>query len=202
MNPQGNTMQPPAPLARKAERVLMTIASAYNVIMASITLFMFTSWFKGQAYDLLEHNGLLKTDYSAVDNASTVVGIYALLVLIIGIVSFIMSMRCLAPGTTSRWVIIWLAIVVVFSLGTMDLIGLALYSITLVIYLPATRPSRRSRMRSAHGPARIRANPPSRRKLSLSWRRLSSYPRILTRYVIEHAIHLSNSFIHNHKVGP
>ena len=52
-----------------------------------------------------------------------------------GIVSFIMSMRCLAPGTTSRWVIIWLAIVVVFSLGTMDLIGLALYSITLVIYL-------------------------------------------------------------------
>lgn len=108
---------------------------AYNVIMASITLFMFTSWFKGQAYDLLEHNGLLKTDYSAVDNASTVVGIYALLVLIIGIVSFIMSMRCLAPGTTSRWVIIWLAIVVVFSLGTMDLIGLALYSITLVIYL-------------------------------------------------------------------
>lgn len=44
---------------------------------------MFTSWFKGQAYDLLEHNGLLKTDYSAVDNASTVVGIYALLVLII-----------------------------------------------------------------------------------------------------------------------
>ena len=128
MNPQGNTMQPPAPLARKAERVLMTIAAAYNVIMASITLFMFTSWFKGQAYDLLEHNGLLKTDYSAVDN-------YALLVLIIGIVSFIMSMRCLAPGTTSRWVIIWLAIVVVFSLGTMDLIGLALYSITLVIYL-------------------------------------------------------------------
>ena len=123
MNPQGNTMQPPAPLARKAERVLMTIAAAYNVIMASITLFMFTSWFKGQAYDLLEHNGL------------TVVGIYALLVLIIGIVSFIMSMRCLAPGTTSRWVIIWLAIVVVFSLGTMDLIGLALYSITLVIYL-------------------------------------------------------------------
>ena len=114
MNPQGNTMQPPAPLARKAERVLMTIAAAYNVIMASITLFMFTSWFKGQAYDLLEHNGLLKTDYSAVDNASTVVGIYALLVLIIGIVSFIMSMRCLAPGTTSRWVIIWLAIVVVF----------------------------------------------------------------------------------------
>lgn len=89
MNPQGNTMQPPAPLARKAERVLMTIAAAYNVIMASITLFMFTSWFKGQAYDLLEHNGLLKTDYSAVDNASTVVGIYALLVLIIGIVSFI-----------------------------------------------------------------------------------------------------------------
>lgn len=40
-----------------------------------------------------------------------------------------------AAGTTSRWVIIWLAIVVVFSLGTMDLIGLALYSITLVIYL-------------------------------------------------------------------
>lgn len=202
MNPQGNTMQPPAPLARKAERVLMTIAAAYNVIMASITLFMFTSWFKGQAYDLLEHNGLLKTDYSAVDNASTVVGIYALLVLIIGIVSFIMSMRCLTPGTTSRWVIIWLAIVVVFSWARWTSSALHCIPSPWSSIWPATRPSRRSRMRSAHGPARIRANPPSRRKLSLSWRRLSSYPRMLTRYVIEHAIHLSNSFIHNHKVGP
>ena len=53
MNPQGNTMQPPAPLARKAERVLMTIAAAYNVIMASITLFMFSCCFIGQDYDLL-----------------------------------------------------------------------------------------------------------------------------------------------------
>ena len=57
MNPQGNTMQPPAPLARKAERVLMTIAAAYNVIMASITLFMLTSWSKGQTYQLTDHNG-------------------------------------------------------------------------------------------------------------------------------------------------
>ena len=202
MNPQGNTMQPPAPLARKAERVLMTIAAAYNVIMASITLFMFTSWFKGQAYDLLEHNGLLKTDYSAVDNASTVVGIYALLVLIIGIVSFIMSMRCLAPGTTSRWVIIWLAIVVVFSLGTMDLIGLALYSITLVIYLARNKAIAAQQDVIRTWARTHQANPPSRRKLSLPWRRLSSYPRMLTRYVIEHAIHLSNSSIHNHKVGP
>lgn len=48
MNPQGNTMQPPAPLARKAERVLMTIAAAYNVIMASITLFMFTAGSKAK----------------------------------------------------------------------------------------------------------------------------------------------------------
>lgn len=135
MNSQSNGVCLPAPLARKAERVLMIVAASYNVIMASVTLFMFGSWFKGRAYDVLERNGMLQTDYSAVDNASTVVGIYALLVLIIGIVSFIMSMRCLAPGTTSRWVIIWLAIVVVFSLGTMDLIGLALYSITLVIYL-------------------------------------------------------------------
>lgn len=78
---------------------------------------------------------MLKTDYSAVDNASTVVGIYALLVLIIGIVSFIMSMRCLAPGTTSRWVINLAGNRGGLLLGTMDLIGLALYSITLVIYL-------------------------------------------------------------------
>ena len=58
-----------------------------------------------------------------------------MLVLIVGIVSFITAMRCLAPGTVNRWVIIWLVIVMVFSLGTMDLIGLALYSVTLAIYL-------------------------------------------------------------------
>ena len=202
MNPQGNTMQPPAPLARKAERVLMTIAAAYNVIMASITLFMFTSWFKGQAYDLLEHNGLLKTDYSAVDNASTVVGIYALLVLIIGIVSFIMSMRCLAPGTTSRWVIIWLAIVVVFSLGTMDLIGLALYSITLVIYL-ARNKAIAAQQDAIRTWARTHQGYSSFPKKAVALvAAVFSYPRMLTRYVIEPAIHLSASFIHNHKVGP
>lgn len=78
---------------------------------------------------------MLQTDYSAVDNASTVTNIYALLVLIVGIVSLITAMRCLAPGTVNRWVIIWLVIVMVFSLGTMDLIGLALYSVALVIYL-------------------------------------------------------------------
>ena len=78
---------------------------------------------------------MLQTDCSAVDNASTVTNIYALLVLIVGIVSLITAMRCLAPGTVNRWVIIWLVIVVVFSLGTMDLIGLALYSVTLAIYL-------------------------------------------------------------------
>ena len=132
MNSQSNGACLPAPLARKAERVLMIVAASYNVIMASVTLFMFGSWFKGRAYDVLERNGMLQTDYSAVDNASTVTNIYALLVLII---SFITAMRCLAPGTGNRWVIIWLVIVMVFSLGTMDLIGLALYSVTLAIYL-------------------------------------------------------------------
>ena len=84
MNSQSNGACLPAPLARKAERVLMIVAASYNVIMASVTLFMFGSWFKGRAYDVLERNGMLQTDYSAVDNASTVTNIYALLVLIIG----------------------------------------------------------------------------------------------------------------------
>ena len=86
MNSQSNGACLPAPLARKAERVLMIVAASYNVIMASVTLFMFGSWFKGRAYDVLERNGMLQTDYSAVDNASTVTNIYALLVLIVGIV--------------------------------------------------------------------------------------------------------------------
>ena len=68
MNSQSNGVCLPAPLARKAERVLMIIAASYNVIMASVTLFMFGSWFKGRAYDVLERNGMLQTDYSAVDN--------------------------------------------------------------------------------------------------------------------------------------
>ena len=72
MNSQSNGVCLPAPLARKAERVLMIVAASYNVIMASVTLFMFGSWFKGRAYDVLERNGMLQTDYSAVDNASTV----------------------------------------------------------------------------------------------------------------------------------
>ncbi len=137
MDTQRDDLQqtPPMPLARKAERVLMIVAAAYNVLMASITMFVFTNWFRGKAYDLLESQGLLTSSYSTVDNASTVAGVYALLVLIVGIVSFILAMRALRPGTISRGVIIWLAIVVVFSLGTMDLIGLALYSITLAVYL-------------------------------------------------------------------
>lgn len=137
MDAQRDNLQltPPMPLARKTERVLMIIAAAYNVLMASITMFVFTNWFRGKAYDLLESQGLLTSSYSTVDNASTVAGIYALLVLIVGIVSFTVAMRALRPGTISRGVIIWLAIVVVFSLGTMDLIGLALYSLALAIYL-------------------------------------------------------------------
>ena len=43
MNSQSNGACLPAPLARKAERVLMIVAASYNVIMASVTLFMFGS---------------------------------------------------------------------------------------------------------------------------------------------------------------
>lgn len=39
MNSQSNGVCLPAPLARKAERVLMIVAASYNVIMASVTLF-------------------------------------------------------------------------------------------------------------------------------------------------------------------
>ena len=101
MNSQSNGACLPVPLARKAERVLMIVAASYNVIMASVTLFMFGSWFKGRAYDVLERNGMLQTDYSAVDNASTVTNIYALLVLSSASSVSFTAMRCLAPGTVN-----------------------------------------------------------------------------------------------------
>ena len=77
-------------------------------------------------------------------------------------------MRCLLPATTQPVGDHLAGTVVVFSWARWTPSALHCIPSPLVSIWPATRGHRGAAgMRSAHGPARIRANPPSRRKLSL-----------------------------------
>jgi hypothetical protein len=123
------------PLRRTIERIILGVAGAYNILMASITVFIYTNWFRNNSYDILEEKGLLKQGVSDVSNVVYVAEIYGLIIAIIGVISIIVASRGMKPGTISRGVIIYLVVIIVFSLGTADWLGLIAYSLCLAVYV-------------------------------------------------------------------
>lgn len=124
----------PRPMPRTAERVLLYIAGAWNLLNASITLFMYTNWFRSESYSLLEEQGLLDSTLSDVNSVVYVVQIYGFAVAILGVISIIVASRAMRPGTVSKGVQIYLIVCLVLSLLTGDWLALVLYSICCVVY--------------------------------------------------------------------
>lgn len=126
-------------LNRVIERVLLVICGLYQILMASLTLFVYASWLRGRGYTALNvvdtaSNELSRDGLQIVDNAVSVSNIYAMVVLAVGIVSIIIAFRGVRSRTISRPVIAWLIVCMVCSLVTMDLIAVALYSLTCAVY--------------------------------------------------------------------
>ncbi|BDR53526.1 hypothetical protein KIM372_14330 [Bombiscardovia nodaiensis] len=132
--PQESGVRPPQPLARKSEKILLMVCAALNVVMASITLFIYSPWFKDQGYEILEKAGKIN-QMATVNNVATVAQSYGLLLVIIGVVSFILALRAVRPGTIYKGLEAWLIFCMVFSLATADWLSLIAYSLTFVTYI-------------------------------------------------------------------
>lgn len=132
------------PTRRTAERVLICAAGAWNLLNASITLFAFANWFRGESYSLLESQGLLAADLTDVNNVVYVAQIYGFIVALLGVVSIIVASRGMRPATVYAGVQVYLGCVVAFSLLTGDWLALALYSICFAVYLARSSALRRS----------------------------------------------------------
>ncbi len=122
------------PMPRTVERVLLYIAGAWNLLNASITLFVYSNWFRGESYTLLEEEGLLDSTLTNVNSVVYVVQIYGLIVAMVGVVSIVIASRAMRPSAISKPVQIYLAVLVVFSLATGDWLALVLYSICCAVY--------------------------------------------------------------------
>lgn len=140
----------PAPIGRGAEKALMMAAAAINVVMASITLFMYSPWFKDKGYDILSKAGKI-SDMAAVNNVATVAQTYGLMVLVMGVVTFVVAVRALRPSSIVRGVEIWLFCCMVFSLATADWLSLIAYSLAFVAYLARNKAIRLSQAGGSQG---------------------------------------------------
>lgn len=140
----GRPDQPVRPMARRVEKGLLIAAAGWNVFMASMTLFMYSPWFRKQGYATLESAGEISS-MSLVNQVMSAVNVYAFAVLLVGVVSFLFAMLAVRPGTISKAVIGWMVFGLVFSLATGDWISLALYSVTLAVYMARNKAIRAQR---------------------------------------------------------
>lgn len=136
--------QPVRPMARRVEKGLLIAACGWNVLVASMTLFMYSPWFRKQGYATLEAADEISS-MSLVNQVLSAVNLYAFAVLLVGVVSFLFAMLAVRPGTVSKAVIGWLVFALIFSLSTGDWIALALYSVTLAVYMARNKAIRAQR---------------------------------------------------------
>lgn len=132
------------PMGRGVERGLLFVAAAWNVLLASMTLFMYSPWFRNAGYDVLERAGRMSSA-SLVGQVASIVNLYASALLVIGVVSFLLAALTMRPGTISRGLTVWLSVALMFSLLTADWVSLALYSVALALYVARNKAIRAQR---------------------------------------------------------
>lgn len=129
--------------SRRTEKIILLVAAAINVIMASVTMFIYSPWFKDEGYAILGRAGRLADDMATVNGAATVAQSYGFLLLILGAVSFIVALRAMRPSTIIRGVQYWMIFCMVFSLATADWLSLIAYALAFVAYVARNKAIRR-----------------------------------------------------------
>lgn len=126
-------------MRRTPERVALCAVGAYDIIMAAVSVFVFTGWFRGESYALLERQGLLRDGMTNVSAVVYVAQIYGFVVAAIGVVSIIVAARGMRPGSVSRGVMAYVGACLALSLLTADVLGVIGYSLCLTVYCARNR---------------------------------------------------------------
>lgn len=121
-------------LSRRPERIILSITGIYDILMASITVFVYASWLKGESYSILQEKGLLSSGMSDANSVVYVAQMYGFIVALVGVASLVVAARGMRDGSISRAVMIYVVVCAVGSLVTGDWLGLIGYSVTAAVY--------------------------------------------------------------------
>lgn len=123
-------------MERKAERRTIVVVSVWHFINALLTIFVFGLWFKNNGdFTVNElYPELAGGSSSFVDILYTVMSTYGIAILLIGIAN-IHCLRYLRDDTINRKWQLWMVVMCLVSLFSMDVISTFLYMIVFVTYI-------------------------------------------------------------------
>lgn len=122
-------------MKRTLERNLLRGGAIWNLINGMVTILGYATWIKTSGIGALS-SGLssdINFDGSLIDSVYTIAVGYGILQLIIGVFNLIIVRR-LRNNQIQKRVVVWLGGLLLFSVATLDVIGIIIYSVLFVIY--------------------------------------------------------------------
>lgn len=126
-------------MERTTEKRLLISAGIWNIIMAVLTIFGYSTWFKNEGVKSFEMNEQLTyLNTSMLDSLVSIIMVFGLLIFLIGIINIYLSKK--VDGIKNYWKMnIWLITCLIIHFLSFDIIGIVLYLVTLVIYIARTK---------------------------------------------------------------
>jgi hypothetical protein len=122
-------------MKRTLERNLLRGGAVWNLINGMVTILGYATWIKTSGIGALS-SGMssdINFDGSLIDSVYTIAVGYGILQLIIGVFNIIIVRR-LRNNLIQKRVVVWLGGLLLFSISTLDVIGIIIYSVLFVIY--------------------------------------------------------------------
>ncbi len=122
-------------MKRTLERNLLRGGAIWNLINGMVTILGYATWIKTSGIGALS-SGMssdINFDGSLIDSVYTIAVGYGILQLIIGVFNIIIVRR-MRNNQIQKRVVVWLGGLLLFSISTLDVIGIIIYSVLFVIY--------------------------------------------------------------------
>lgn len=122
-------------MKRTLERNLLRGGAIWNLINGKVTILGYATWIKTSGIGALS-SGMsadINFDGSLIDSVYTIAVGYGILQLIIGVFNLIIVRR-MRNNQIQKRVVLWLGGLLLFSVATLDVIGIIIYSVLFVIY--------------------------------------------------------------------
>ena len=122
-------------MKRTLERNLLRGGAIWNLINWTVTILGYATWIKTSGIGALS-SGMsadINFDGSLIDSVYTIAVGYGILQLIIGVFNLIIVRR-MRNNQIQKRVVLWLGGLLLFSVATLDVIGIIIYSVLFVIY--------------------------------------------------------------------
>jgi hypothetical protein len=122
-------------MKRTLERNLLRGGAIWNLINGVVTILGYATWIKTSGIGALS-SGMssdINFDGSLIDSVYTIAVGYGILQLIIGVFNIIIVRR-MRNNQIQKRVVVWLGGLLLFSISTLDVIGIIIYSVLFVIY--------------------------------------------------------------------